>query len=83
MAGVTRDLQVALFAFVDGDGGNIFMAGIPDGDVEFDYYLAEYRTEYLANVEIPPMLMREAVEEFLQTSGSIPACVEWKMVDSR
>jgi hypothetical protein len=82
MVGVNRDLQLGLLAFMDGDVGNIFTAGALGDDAEPDYYLAGHRMEYPTNVEIPLVLVREAVKEFLQSGGSIPACVEWKTVDS-
>ncbi|AJF64044.1 Imm1 family immunity protein [Streptomyces vietnamensis] len=81
MVGVSRDRNAGIIAFMDGDVGNIFTAGMPGSEPVTAYFLAGHPMEYPENCEVPIALVREALKEFLLTGGNVPACVEWKTSD--
>ncbi|MGW6362107.1 Imm1 family immunity protein [Streptomyces sp. NPDC055092] len=77
MVGANGDLQVGVLAFMD--DGNFVSLGPDDGRGEVSYSIMGNVTEFPERSEIPISLVRQAVREFLLSSGRRPACIEWQV----
>ncbi|WP_406100932.1 Imm1 family immunity protein [Streptomyces sp. NBC_01003] len=77
MVGVNGDLQVGVLSFMD--DGNFVSLGPDDGRGEVSYSIMGNMTEFPERSEISISLVRQAVKEFLSSSGKRPACVEWQV----
>ncbi|MFE2992019.1 Imm1 family immunity protein [Streptomyces sp. NPDC059262] len=77
MVGADGDRQVGVLAFMD--DGNFVSLGADDRGGEVSYSIMGNMTEFPERSEIPIMLVRQAVKEFLSSSEKRPACVEWQV----
>ncbi|MFI8793139.1 Imm1 family immunity protein [Streptomyces sp. NPDC055105] len=77
MVGADGDLQVGVLSFMD--DGNFVSLGPADGRDEVSYSVVGNVTEFPERSEISISLVRQAVKEFLSSSGKRPTCVEWQV----
>ncbi|MFC9675790.1 Imm1 family immunity protein [Streptomyces sp. NPDC056949] len=77
MVGADGDLQIGVLAFMD--DGNFVLLGPGSGRGEVSYSIMGNMTEFPERSEIPIMLVRQAVKEFLSSAGKRPACIEWQV----
>ncbi|WP_329571968.1 Imm1 family immunity protein [Streptomyces sp. NBC_01361] len=77
MVGANGELQVGVLAFMD--DGNFVSLGPADGRGEVSYSIMGNMTEFPEGSEIPILFVRQAVKEFLSSSGKHPVSVEWQV----
>ncbi|MGW6977085.1 MULTISPECIES: Imm1 family immunity protein [unclassified Streptomyces] len=76
--GVSRDTNVGALALTAPEVGHVASVGAPGSRSGVAYHVAGHWTEFPDSSEVPVILVREAVKEFLHSGGDIPTCIEWK-----
>lgn len=77
MVGADGGLRGGVLAFMD--DGNFVSLGPGGGRGEVIYSIMGNVAEFPERSEIPIMLVRQAVKEFLSSAGKRPACIEWQV----
>ncbi|WP_217210413.1 Imm1 family immunity protein [Streptomyces sp. AC550_RSS872] len=80
LVGVDRELQVGVLSFMD-ETGNLVSLGDGKGRGGVSYFIVGNGTEFPDRSEIPVILVRQAVKEFLNSGGQRPTCVQWQEPD--
>ncbi|MFE4701195.1 Imm1 family immunity protein [Streptomyces sp. NPDC001935] len=76
--GVSRNANAGALALTAPEVGHVASAGNPGSGSGVAYHVAGHWTEFPDDSEIPIVLVREALKEFLHSGGSVPDCIEWK-----
>lgn len=80
LVGVDRERQVGVLSFMD-ETGNLVSLGDAKGRGSVSYFIVGNGTEFPDRSEIPVILVRQAVKEFLNSGGRRPMCVQWQEPD--
>ncbi|MFD5570274.1 Imm1 family immunity protein [Streptomyces cadmiisoli] len=77
LVGVDKGLQVGVLSFMD-ESGNLVSLGHADGRGSVSYFLGGDKLEFPNRSEVPIVLVRQAVKEFLTFGGQRPTCIQWQ-----
>ncbi|MFI1729910.1 Imm1 family immunity protein [Streptomyces acidicola] len=77
LVGVDKELQVGVLSFMDVTG-NLVSLGHSEGRGCVSYFIVGNGTEFPDRSEIPIVLVRQAVKEFLISGGQRPTCIQWQ-----
>ena len=77
LVGVDVELQVGVLSFMD-ETGNLVSLGDSKGRGSVSYFIVGNGTEFPDRSEIPIILVRQAVKEFLTSGGQRPTCIQWQ-----
>lgn len=75
--GVDKDLQVGILAFID-EMGNFVSLDNGKGRGVVTYSLDGEGKDFPECSEVPIVLVRQALKEFLTSRGQRPSCVRWQ-----
>lgn len=81
LVGVDGELQVGVLGFMD-ETGNLVSLGDSEGRGSISYFIVGNGTEFPDRSEIPIVLVRQAVNEFLSSGGQRPTCIQWQEPES-